>query len=256
MLTLTSDWGVRDHYLAAVKGNIISRLPGVSIVDISHSIEPFDLEQAAFVFKHCYRNFPEGTIHIISINSEESKENPHIAVAAGGQYFIGADNGFFSMIFEEEPEEVVEMDIYQDDDHFTFSTFSRFITAAAEIIGSGKIGKLGTNKKKVTQKFLFEPIVTGEMLKGMVVYIDNYDNLITNIREPVFAKFTKGKKYAISCRTHFIGGLSRSYNEVQPGELVALVNSSGLLEIAINQGSASKLLGMERKSPVIVELEG
>src|SRR5512133_2364165 len=98
IITLTSDWGLRDHYTGSVKGAILRQLPDAVIVDISHSIQPHNLNQAAFIVRNSYRNFPEGTIHIIGVIEEASIESPHTLVVHDGHYFIGADNGIFSMI--------------------------------------------------------------------------------------------------------------------------------------------------------------
>jgi S-adenosylmethionine hydrolase len=130
IITLTSDWGHSDHYIGAVKGSILSLLPDVKIIDISHQVAPFNIEQAAFILKNCYKNFPKGTIHIIGVNTEESDKNPHTVVFINDHYFIGTDNGIFSMIFDKPPKKIIELNIMQDSDYFTFSTRDRFVKAA------------------------------------------------------------------------------------------------------------------------------
>ena len=133
IITLTSDWGLSDYYVPAVKGAIYSALPDVNVVDITHNLEPFDLRSAAFIVKNCYRNFPEGTIHILAVETEESIENPHIALKVNGHYFIGTDNDVFSLVIDEDPYEAVMIDVVQDTDFFTFSTRDRFVKVAAMI---------------------------------------------------------------------------------------------------------------------------
>lgn len=100
IITLTSDWGLSDYYVGAVKGVIYSYCPQAVIVDITHNITPFDLKNAGFIVKNCYKNFPEGTIHILGIDTEESDEFSHIVVKADGHYFIGCDNGIFLSLSE------------------------------------------------------------------------------------------------------------------------------------------------------------
>ena len=100
IITLTSDWGTKDYYVAAVKGTILSQLPAATIVDVTHEIEPFNVSQAGFTLKNCYRSFPPGTIHIIGVDTIESMECPHVVVKAEGQYFISTDNGIFSHILD------------------------------------------------------------------------------------------------------------------------------------------------------------
>jgi len=253
IITLTSDWGVKDHYIGAVKGAILSRIPDVTIVDISHSIPPFNIEHAAFVLKNCFRNYPEGTVHIIGVNTEESDKYPHIIIKTGGHFFIGADTGIFSMILDEKPDIIIEMEIIQDSGFFTFSSRDRFAKAAAHIASGKSIEELGTVKDSINEKILFEPVVTDNLIKGHVIFIDSYENIITNIREPLFKEVGQGRKFAIGFRTYEINKLSRSYSDVPVGEIVALFNSGGYLEIAMNQGNAAGLLGMDSKDLVRVE---
>ena len=111
IITLTSDWGLSDYYIAAVKGAIYSASPDVTIVDVTHNIARFDIRSAAFIIKNCYKNFPDGTIHILAVDTEESVDNPHVALKMNGHYFIGTDNSIFSLIIGEEPYEAVIIDV-------------------------------------------------------------------------------------------------------------------------------------------------
>jgi S-adenosylmethionine hydrolase len=121
IITLTTDLGLKDHYVASVKGAILSQIPDVSIVDITHSIEAFNISQTAYVIRNCYKNFPAGSIHILGVDSELSLKNSHLAVFAGGHYFIGTDNGTFSLLFDElKPDKIVELNISQNTDSLTF----------------------------------------------------------------------------------------------------------------------------------------
>ena len=253
IITLTSDWGTKDHYIGAVKGAILSRAPGVTIVDISHSIPPFNIEHAAFVLKNCFRNYPKGTIHIVGINTEESDVNPHVVIEAEGHFFIGADTGIFSMILDKDPDRIIEMEIIQDSGFFTFSSRDRFAKAAAHLALGKSIDELGSTKESINKKILFEPVVTENLIKGHVIFIDAYENIITNIKEPLFKDVGKGRTFSIGFRTYEINKLSRSYSDVPVGEIVALFNSGGYLEIAMNQGNAAGLLGMDSKDLVRVE---
>jgi len=256
IITLTSDWGLKDHYLGAVKGAIYRLLPGVQVVDICHDIPAFDLNQAAFIIRNFYKNYPEGSIHILGINSEASIENPHTLVVHDGHYFIGADNGIFSLIFDELPEKIIDLDIIQDTDYFTFPSRDVFVKVACHIAEGKPIEELGHPKKTLVQRLSFKPIIDGNLIKGKVIYIDNYENVFTNITEPFFRSVVKGKKFAILFRsaTYRINELSKSYKDVVDGEMLALFSSSGHLEIAINQGKASSLLGLKIDQPVLVEI--
>lgn len=253
IITLTSDWGLKDHYLAAVKGSILKRLPVCTIVDISHSIPPFNIEQAAFVVKNAYPYFPDGTIHIIGINTEESDKLPHTVIEIDNQFFIGTDNGIFSLIFDKQPDRILELNIPQDSDFFTFSTRDRFVKAAIHIAQNKPLKELGEAKSKLNEKMLFKPVTDQNNIKGHVLYIDGYQNIITNIEESLFKEIGRGRKFSILFRTYTITKISKSYTDVAPGEIVALFDSNRYLEIAMNQGNAAGLLGLDYKDMVRIE---
>lgn len=253
VITLTSDWGTKDHYLASVKGAILKQLPEARIIDISHQIPPHNLAQAAFIIRNCYKDFPEGSIHIIGVSTEESEEHPHTVVYADGQYFIGSDNGIFSLIFNEKPEKIVEITLMQDSEFFTFSSRDRFVKAAAMLVGGAKIEELGEVRDKLNEKILFAPVVEQNVIKGMVIYVDNYENAITNISVEKFKEVGKNKKFTISFRGEDTNKLCDSYSDVPVGEIVALFGCNGHLEIAMNHGNASGLLGLNLDAPVRIE---
>jgi S-adenosyl-L-methionine hydrolase (adenosine-forming) len=256
IITLTSDWGLKDHYPGAVKGAILRQIPDAQVIDISHSIPPFDLNQAAFIIRNFYRNFPEGTIHILGINTEAGIKTPHTLVAHEGHYFIGADNGIFSLIFDEMPEQIIDLDIIQDSDYFTFSTRDVFVKVAAHIVAGKPLNELGHAKTSVAERISFKPVVSGNLIRGKVIYIDNYENVFTNISEKLFKSEVKNRKFSIGFRSpsYQIMEISKSYNDVQEGEMLALFSTSGLLEIAINKGKASSLLGLKMDQTVTVEI--
>ena len=253
IITLTSDWGSKDHYTAAVKGKILSRLPDATIVDISHNIPSFEIEQAAFVLKNAYPNFPKGTVHILGINTEESDKFAHTVVEIEGQFIIGTDNGIFSLLFDTKPEKIIELTITQESDSFTFSTRDRFVKAAVHLAQGKKIEELGEQKENIVEKILFKPVIEQDVIKGHVMYIDSYENIITNITEPVFNETRQNRKFNIIFRSYEIKKISRSYTDVAPGEILALFDSNGYLEIAMNQGNAAGLLGLDYKDMVRIE---
>ena len=257
IITLTSDWGNKDHYVGAVKGTILRQMPDATIVDITHHIPPFDLNQAAFIIRNFYKNFPAGSIHILAVNTEASIRHPHTLVKYEGHWFIGADNGIFSLIFDEKPELIIDLDVIQDSDYFTFPTRDVFAKVACHIASGKPVGNLGHVKKEVMQKIAFRPVIQGDLIKGQVIYVDNYENAFTNITESLFKSATKGRKFTITFRTanYRITQISKSYQDVPEGEMLALFSSSGYLEIAMNKGNAASLLGLNVDQAVNVELD-
>ncbi|TSA27551.1 MAG: hypothetical protein D4R67_05835 [Bacteroidetes bacterium] len=257
VITLTSDWGWKDHYHGAVKGAILRQLSDAVIVDGSHDIPSFDLNQAAFIIRNFYPNFPEGTVHIIGINTEASIESPHTLVLHKGHYFVAADNGIFSLIFDESPEKIIELDILQDSDYFTFSTRDVFVKAACHIAAGKPMEELGHRKDKVLTRMAFQPVISGNQIKGKVIYVDHSGNAFANITENLFKSTVKNRKFTITFRSpsYRITRLSKSYQDVHEGEMLAFFSTSGYLEIAINRGDASSLLGLRPDTSVLIELE-
>ncbi len=254
IITLISDWGYTDFYLASVKGMIYRYLPEVRIVDISHSLKTYDIVEAAYIIKNSYPSFPDGTVHIIGLNTEESIKHAHTIVYYKKQYFIGTDNGVFSMIFDGEPDMIVELDVLLDSTVNTFSTRDRFVKAATHLAEGKPIEELGDVKTELVNMFLFEPSADKEGIKGIVTYIDNFENLFTNISFELFNKTINGKKFEIRFNSYTINSISNSYSDVRPGEMLALFASNEMLEIAINKGDAASLLGMKKLSPITIRL--
>jgi S-adenosylmethionine hydrolase len=256
IITLTSDWGTKDHYTGAVKGSILRRFPEARIVDISHHIPPFDLNQAAFIIRNFYPDFPVGTVHILAINTEAAISSPHTIVEYHGHFFIGADNGIFSLICDEPPERIIEIDVMQDSDYFTFSARDVFVKVACHIAQGKPLEELGRIRKTLAERMSFKPVIQGDMIKGKVIYVDNYENAFTNITESLFKSFVKNRKFSITFRSsaYRIESISRAYQDVAEGEMLALFSASGYLQIAMNRGPAAKLLGLGMDQAVIVEL--
>jgi len=253
IITLTSDWGYKDHYQAAVKGSILSKCKDAVIVDISHDISCFDIEQAAFIIKNAFPFFPDGTIHIIGINTEASAKAPHMLVKYKKHYFVGADNGIFSLLFRDKPEKIVEIDIAQDSDYFTFSARDVFVKVACHIANGGSMDEMGKPARLLSDKHLIEPIADENSLKGIIIYIDNYENAVTNIDEALFKKTAKNRKFVINVRMNEIKKISKAYSEVPQGEILALFGSNGLLQIALNKTYAAGLLGLKNKETVRID---
>ncbi len=255
IITLTTDLGLVDSYIASVKGAILKEVPETTIVDITHEIPSFDLQKSAFVLKNCYQDFPEGTIHIIGVNSESDVDTPHIAILANGHYFIGADNGVFSLIFDNPPEKIVELTLSQDTDRITFPTKDVFVKAACHIARGGTLEVIGAVKQELEIKTMFRAVSENNIIRGIATYIDHYGNVITNITESLFKEFGKGRPFKILFRSaeYEIDVISPAYNSVIDGERVALFSSTGYIEIAINKANASKLFGINQGDIIRIE---
>lgn|SRR5690554_3724874 len=271
IITLTTDFGQKDHFVGAVKGAIFSEIENVNIVDISHYISPFHLHEAAYIIKNAYKSFPKGSIHVIGVDSELNPENKHIAVYLDGHYFICADNGIISMLTSEvRPEKIVEINIH---DRFTsnFPVLDVFVKVAGHIARGGTlevIGKPITETKELTG---IRPVTSNQssQIIGNVIYIDNYGNVITNIDRKLFEEVGKGRDFIIQARTVKFDKIHRNYSDAinfdappekreEDGKRIALWNSSNCLELAIYKsnlttvGGASSLFGLDFRDTITV----
>jgi len=271
IITLTTDFGQKDHFVGAIKGAILSELPEVRIVDISHLISPFNVPEAAYIIQNAYSSFPEGTIHVIGIDSELNPENKHIAVKLDGHYFICANNGIMSMICQEiAPEKIVEINIH-DRVASSFPVLDVFVNVACHIARGGTlevIGKIIADIKPIKN---LNPFVNDDKTQiiGSVIYVDNYGNVITNIKRNFFETIKKTRKFEISARHYKFRTILEKYSDIVnfdtpeekryvEGKKLVVFNSSGYLEIAVYKsdlgsvGSASSLLGLKLRDTVTV----
>ncbi len=257
IITLTTDLGLRDYYLASVKGFIYSELNDVSIVDISHDITKFSVQEAAFLLKNCYADFPEGTIHIVGVQTAYGNSNRHLLVERDGHYFLGSDNGLFSIMFEDNNFKARSLDIPPDITDLTFPTKSLYVKSAIFLTKGGEPGVLGCEYKEISKALTLQPIAQENNIRGMVSYIDSYGNLITNITQQLYNRTSRNRNGKVEFRdsSFNINRISRYYTDVPTGEAAAIFNSAGLLEVSINAGNASKLMGMKVNDPVTVTFE-
>lgn len=255
IITLTTDLGLKDHYVGIVKGNIYKHCQDATIVDITHEIPPFNILQAAFTLKNSYQEFPEGSIHIVGVNPESSKESEHLVIKHEGHYFIGANNGIFPLMFESIPEEAYELTLGPSVETHTFPTKEVYTQAACHIAKGGTIEMLGRKVEDVIEKTLFRAVSMGDIIKGMVIHVDHYGNIITNIEETFFKAFGQNRDFSIEFRngSYDITEISQAYSDVAEGEKLALFSSANLLEVSINQGNASKLLGLKNLDTIRVK---
>ncbi|MDR4988990.1 MAG: SAM-dependent chlorinase/fluorinase [Bacteroidales bacterium] len=255
IITLTTDWGTGNHYAGAVKGAILKQIPGAVIIDISHDIHCFDIMEASFVLRNAALEFPPGTIHLIGVNTEGGIDTPHLVVHYKNQYFIGADNGIFSLMIDDGAHQAAELDILQDTDYFTFSTRDVFIKAAAMLASGKPFEEIGTPYAALNERIAFKPVVYPEKIIGKVIFIDHYENVFVNIGRKLFNEAGRGRPFEIGFRLpgEAIHQLHQAYSDVVPGERLALFGATGFLEIAINQGKAASLLGLQMNDTVSVE---
>jgi S-adenosylmethionine hydrolase len=256
IITLTTDLGDKDIYQAALKGSILKLLPSVNIVDITNNVAAFNVQQAAFILKNSFYYFPEETVHLIGIDTVYNTYTRYLAIRYKNHFFVGADNGIFSLMFDTEPEEIVEINIMQDLKFLHFPLADIFVKAACHLANGGTLAQIGLPVTEVENKMNLQPTVDRNLIKGIVIYIDSFQNVITNITKDFFNRVQQGRRFVLYFkRNETISQLSWHYNEVPEGEKLCLFGISDHLEIAINKGNASGLLGLNLGDSVIIDFQ-
>ncbi|WP_158976970.1 S-adenosyl-l-methionine hydroxide adenosyltransferase family protein [Cellulophaga sp. L1A9] len=274
IITLTTDFGYKDHFVGVIKGAIYSELADAKIVDISNEISPFNIPECAYILKNSYKSFPKGTIHIVGVDSEPTPENQHIAVLVDGHYFITANNGVIGLITSEiTPDKVVEINI-PNPEHGSFPVLDVFVKVACHIARGGTLEVVGKLFNKLKDIREFAPRITenGNGIVGSVIYIDNFGNVITNIEKHTFDAYRKGRDFILNARNRKITKIHNKYSDIinfelekdkrnGPGDLLALFNSSNYIELAIYKsdlntvGGASTLLGLDYRDTITIDFE-
>ncbi len=257
IITLTTDLGTKDSYVSSIKGAIFSQITDVNIVDISHSIEPFNIHQAAYIVKSCYNDFPSGTVHLIGVDSELTSNNEHLAIKYENHFFLGADNGIFSILFNKKlPDEIVQLNINQKTNSLTFPSKDILTIAACHIIRGGTLEIIGKKIYEFNEKRTeLKPVIEKNTIRGTIIYIDNYGNVVSNINKETFEKTQKNREFRIlfGRENEIISKISNKFKEVPIAEKLALFNNNNLLQISINQGRATNLLGLKFHDTIRIE---
>ena len=251
IVTLTTDFGSQDYYVPVLKGAILSRHRAVNIVDISHQIKHHDIVQAAFVLKNTWSAFPEGTIHVVSVNNLGGERGRFLAFKYEKHIFIGPDNGIFTLVFPKlSPLNIVEIP-------FAGLNFESVREALANTVGqlaaNSALELLGNPAKDILQRITFQPVIAPSQIRGAVIYIDNYDNVVSNVTRDLFEKVGRGRPFQLYFKRHDpILNLSKHYNDVPIGETLCLFNSD-YLEVAINMGKAAELFGLKIEDTIQID---
>lgn len=255
IVTLTTDLGVKDFYVASIKGKLLNLCPEVKIIDITHQVPPFDIQIAAFSLKNSYKDFPKGSIHIIGVNPALTALHTHVLILHKGHYFIGADNGIFSLLFDEVPEEIYELNKRDASENQTFPVKDVFVPAAAQVLNGKAPATVGSKKTGILEKNTLAPVLESDSIRGIALYIDSMGNITTNISKEMLLHVGKGRDFEIGFRRldYTIRNLSADYESVPEGEKLAIINNSGHLEVAINRGNASKLFGIKAYDTIRVD---
>lgn len=246
LLTLTSDIGAQDFLVGAVKGQLLQVNTNFTIVDITHQVSPFNYPQAAYVCRNALKNFPPYTYHIILVNLFDQKPGQLLLAYYNNQYIFCADNGLLSMIVEGKPEVVIGLPLDKMENKNTIYCTSIIGNAINDIASGKALQEIGVPDVSYLEKNHLRPLLGDDWIEGQIIFIDNFENVTVNITRNEFEEQRKGRSFRLVFkRDEVIDRISETYADVPEGEKLALFNSGGYLEIAINKGNAAGLFGLQ-----------
>lgn len=274
IITLITDFGYKDHFVGQLKGNIYSNNPHVNIVDISHEISPFNIMEAAYILENSYKNFPNETVHIIDVDSERTEEKKYIIMRLDNHYFIASDNGILSILSQNiNPEKIFEI-IINEDLNTIDSSIKIFSEVSSHLAKGGKPEIVGKQINGIKSVKNLKPFINEDLkqIVSSVIYVDNFGNVVTNLKKDFFEEIRKGRKFIISARNYKFDKIYNKYSDIvnlktditernDEGKGMVLFNSSDLLQISIyksnpkNVGTASSLMGLKIYDSVTVTFD-
>jgi len=253
IITLTSDYGISDPYISVLKGLLLSQIENVNLVDISHDIEKFNTPQAAYILRSAYANFPSNTVHLIMVGIK-NKDTDFILVKHDNQFFLGLDNGIFSLVFENKPIIAYSISLTAPPELINFPEKFTLVQAAAHLARGGVPEVISEPIQRIAAAINFKPVVNGDVIRASVQYIDSYGNIITNLTRGLFNEHSMDRSVDIRFRTPHtrITKIKNQYSDVEPGDPVAFFNTDDFLEISIHSGKAAGLIGVKIEDTITV----
>ncbi len=257
LLTLTTDFGTRDAYVAALKGTILAIHPAACLVDISHQITPHDVMETAFVLRQAVPYFPPGTVHLVVVDPGVGTRRRPVALRHGGHVFVGPDNGLFALLLDDAaPDELVVLDrpaFWRTTQiSGTFHGRDLFAPVAAHLAAGCTLDQVGTPAEALRPLHWALPIDDAQGIRGWIVHVDHFGNCITNITRAQFERRRDGRPLKCFVGNAILSQVHPTYGAAETGEPLLLFGSSDFLEIAVNTGNASNLLDIRKGTPVNV----
>lgn len=253
IITLTTDFGLSDHYVGTMKGVILGIAPSAQIVDISHEVAPFEILDGAYTIAQAYPHFPKGTVHVVVVDPGVGTARRPILAEAAGQFFIAPDNGVLTMMYERDKHKVRAITnerFFLPAPSRTFHGRDIFAPSAAWLARGRRPAEFGKIIPDYVQLAILKPQRMGKRIwSGTVLKTDRFGNLITNLHVDEFGDIRK-RPFELSVGLRRVGRLCSTYAEAAPDEFFAIVGSSGYIEVSLNQGSASRQMGCGAGAPV------
>jgi S-adenosyl-L-methionine hydrolase (adenosine-forming) len=259
IVTLTTDYGTNDHLVGVMKGVILSINPDVTVVDITHGVLAHDILDGALTIGQAYKYFPAKTIHVVVVDPGVGTERRPILVASDQHYFVAPDNGVLSSVYDQTEAlyvwNIISEHYFRQPVSKTFHGRDIFAPVAAWLSKSWQTSAFGEAITDFTRFAIPKPKTSGNTIRGVVLRVDQFGNLITNLRvEDVPALASADGKCTIKAGSAVVGRVASTFAEGASGEVIGVIGSSGYLEICVNKTSAARTLGIGRGTEVTVEL--
>ncbi len=257
IVTLLTDFGAQDGYVAAMKGVMLGLNPALKLIDLSHEVEPQNVPAGAFILEAHYRYFPAGTVHVAVVDPGVGSARAALACYAGGHFFVAPDNGlldFCSGFSGVQAVRLTQSRFWRGTISSTFHGRDIFAPVSAHLASGEPLANLGEHFLLQRKLPPLRCEIEEKVLRGQVAYIDRFGNLISNISEQSLREFSQGKPVIITLSGHLVGGLGETYAEVPPYAPIALIGSFGFLEIGVNLGNAQLRFSARRGTPIAIEL--
>ncbi len=275
IITLTSDFGLKDYFVAAAKAKLFVYAPESPVIDISHNVDAFNIAEAAYLVNGACKHFPENTVHLILVDYEKNREQQHVIVRYLNQYFIAADNGILSLFVSNR----ADAEIYEINIHDVLASnddLQTLLYVAAHLAKNGAVSVVAKPREKLIDTIAPEASLAanGTEIHGSAIYFDRFGNIVTNIRKRFFDSFANGRSFEITLPRATVSGISgitkivENYSDIASDERfkiseytsqsLAKFNDAGFLEIAVfrgnpeRSGAAQSLLGAKYLDPIVI----
>ncbi len=250
IITLITDFGVEDYYVALLKGHLLTAVNNANIIDVTHQVSAHDIMEGAFFLKSTYRRFPKGTIHVVGVNTYYDANSRMVVFEHEGYIFIGPNNGLFSLVMSD----IDASQVYEIADQDILDLYDIISNAVQGITVGSPFKLLGQPVKEFERKLSLQPVVNNEQIRATIMHVDHFGNVIVNLSKETFERIRKGRNFALYYKSQEpIVKLSRRYNDVQLGDVCAFFNSINMLEIAVHMGNAHELLSLNKNETIQID---
>lgn len=258
VITLTTDFGLQDYYVSAMKAVMLGIAPDARLIDISHDIPSQDIMAGSWTLKNSAMLFPANTVHTVVVDPGVGTDRNPVALQVSDQYFVGPDNGIFSLLTEQRDFDAVRLtnkEYWRKKPSNTFHGRDIFAPVAAHLSQGVALEDLGDPIDDLVTYRWTVPIADKDGLEGMVIHIDKFGNLITNIEASLLEDVIGSKSVKIYVGNTILDEIATTFGQVTEGEPVAYIGSSGMLEVGINKGNAEEMLGVQKGAQISLILQ-